>query len=233
MSYCSAHQSDLRDMTMVVAHNQHSGRGQRGNGWESEPGKNLTVTLFHIPEDRDAADPLPVRQFRVSMAAALAVADTLARYGIPAQVKWSNDVYIGDRKASGILIEHTVAGSGIVNSRIGIGLNVNQSVFLSDAPNPVSMSQTTGEEYVLAEVLDALSECLEVRLRQSRNQLYADYIRALWRHDGRPHTFRLREADRREFQAVIKDVRPDGPLILATPDGQLHNFYFKEIEFVL
>lgn len=266
MSYSAAHQSELQDMTMVVAHRQESGRGQRGNSWESEPGRNLTVTLFHRPEETvpesgmppqgegtapESAMPpqelavssagreqharlsLAERQFRISMATALGVADTLGRFGIPAMVKWANDVYIGDRKACGILIEHTVMGSRIENSRIGIGLNVNQTVFLSDAPNPVSMCHAAGHEFELAMVLETLSACLETRLRQPFGQIYADFRKSLWRHDGAFHTFRMRQGDRERFEACIRDVRSDGPLVLVTPQGDERSFYFKEIEFIL
>lgn len=266
MSYSAARQSELQDMTMVVAHRQESGRGQRGNSWESEPGRNLTVTLFHRPPETDSETglspqagetapgsglspqaeavssvgrvqrahlTLAERQFRISMATALGVADTLGRFDIPAMVKWANDVYIGDRKACGILIEHTVMGNRIDNSRIGIGLNVNQTEFLSDAPNPVSMRQASGHEFELAVVLETLSECLEARLRQPFGQIYADYRQSLWRHDGKFHTFRMRQGDRERFDACIRDVRTDGPLLLATPQGDEKSFYFKEIEFIL
>lgn len=266
MSYSAAHQSELQDMTMVVAHRQESGRGQRGNSWESAPGRNLTVTLFHRPVEAAAGTEmapqsaemstgsemapqelavssagrvqhvhltLAERQFRISMATALGVADTLGRFGIPAMVKWANDVYIGDRKACGILIEHTVMGSRIENSRIGIGLNVNQTVFLSDAPNPVSMCQAAGHEFELAVVLETLSECLEARLSQPFDIIYSDFRKTLWRHDGAFHAFRMRQGDRERFEACIRDVRSDGPLVLVTPQGDERSFYFKEIEFIL
>lgn len=234
MSYCAARQQELEDMTMVVAYRQESGRGQRGNSWESEPGKNLTVTLFHRPDETDTGVlTLAERQFRISMATALGVADTLGRFGIPAMVKWANDVYIGDRKACGILIEHTVMGSRIDNSRIGIGLNVNQAEFLSDAPNPVSMYQAAGHEFGLPEVLDVLSECLEERLRQPAEQVYSDFMKVLWRRDGEFHTFRLRQGDRTCFDARIRTVRSDGPLVLTTRQEEERSFYFKEIEFIL
>lgn len=234
MSYCAARQQELGDMTMVVAHRQESGHGQRGNSWESEPGRNLTVTLFHRPDESGAGSlTLAQRQFRISMATALGVADTLGRFGIPAMVKWANDVYIGDRKACGILIEHTVMGSRIDNSRIGIGLNVNQEKFLSDAPNPVSMRQAAGHEFGLPEVLDVLSACLEDRLRQPADCVYADFMKALWRMDGKFHTFRLRQGDRACLDARIRTVQTDGPLVLTTRQGEERSFYFKEIEFIL
>lgn len=233
MNYAAAHQHELGDRTMVVAHNQESGRGQRGNSWESEPGKNLTVTmLYRLKADMDPR-PLDEQQFRISEATALGVADTLEAYGLKAMVKWSNDVYVGDRKISGILIEHTIIGNRLDNSRIGIGLNVNQREFVSDAPNPVSMYQLLGEDLPLARVLDTLSEQLEKRLAQDADTLHADYMDSLWRRDGEFHGFRLREGERTEFQAGIRDVKRNGPLVLQMTDGHETAFYFKEVEFIL
>lgn len=233
MNYAVAHQHELGDRTMVVAHNQESGRGQRGNSWESEPGKNLTVTMLYRPKADMDPRPLDEQQFRISEATALGVADTLEAYGLKAMVKWSNDVYVGDRKISGILIEHTIIGNRLDNSRIGIGLNVNQCEFVSDAPNPVSMYQLLGEELPLARVLDTLSGQLERRLEQDADTLHADYMSRLWRRDGQYYGFRMREGERTEFQASIRDVRRNGPLVLLMADGTETAFYFKEVEFIL
>lgn len=233
MNYAAAHQHELGDRTMVVAHNQESGRGQRGNSWESEPGKNLTVTMLYRPKADMDPRPLDEQQFRISEATALGVADTLEAYGLKAMVKWSNDVYVGDRKISGILIEHTIIGNRLDNSRIGIGLNVNQHKFVSDAPNPVSMYQLLDEELPLARVLDTLSEKLEQRLEQDADTLHADYMARLWRKDGQYYGFRMREGERTEFQASIRDVRRNGPLVLLMADGVETAFYFKEVEFIL
>lgn len=233
MNYAAAHQHELGDRTMIVAHNQESGRGQRGNSWESEPGRNLTVTMLYRSKADMEPLPLDEQQFRLSEAAALGVADTLEAYGLKAMVKWSNDVYVGDRKIAGILIEHTIIGDRLDNSRIGIGLNVNQREFVSDAPNPVSMYQLSGRDIPLARVLDTLSEKLERRLEQNADKLHADYMSRLWRRDGECHGFRLREGERTEFQAIIKDVRRNGPLVLRIEDGSETAFYFKEVEFIL
>lgn len=233
MNYAAAHQHELGDRTMIVAHNQESGRGQRGNSWESEPGRNLTVTMLYRPKADMDPRPLDEQQFRISEATVLGVADTLEAYGLQAMVKWSNDVYVGDRKISGILIEHTIIGNRLDNSRIGIGLNVNQREFVSDAPNPVSMYQLLGEELHLARVLDTLSEQLEKRLAQDADTLHADYMDRLWRRDGEFHGFRLREGERTEFQAGIRDVKRNGPLVLQMTDGHETAFYFKEVEFIL
>lgn len=245
MAYASAHQEDLGDMTMISVHNQQAGRGQRGNSWESEPGRNLTVTLFYRPGSGLASSaevPLAERQFRISEAAALAVADSLDAFGIAASLKWPNDIYVDDRKICGILIEHTIIGSRIANSRIGIGLNVNQTRFESDAPNPVSMKQLTDKEYSLPAVLDELSYALARRL-SDLSGIHEEYLRRLWRADGQMHPFRPRKSnlsatfaqadDPDIFYASIDTVLPDGHLILSTSDSKSLSFSFKEIEFIL
>lgn len=146
---------------VVAAREQTAGRGQRGNTWESGPGLNLSFSIVLRPGDLHAA-----RQFCISEAVALAVAETveeeLRRNGVgdPVYVKWPNDIYVGDRKICGILIENTVTGTHIDKSIVGIGLNVNQREFLSDAPNPVSIIQLTARETPLQPLLDHLTSRL-------------------------------------------------------------------------
>ena len=143
---------------VVAAREQTAGRGQRGNTWESGPGLNLSFSIVLRPGDLHA-----VRQFCISEAVALAVAETveeeLRSNGVddPVYVKWPNDIYVGDRKICGILIENTVTGTHIDKSVVGIGLNVNQREFHSDAPNPVSIIQLTARETPLQPLLDRLT----------------------------------------------------------------------------
>lgn len=232
-SYVSAHSGELDDMTMVIAGRQTAGRGQRGNSWESQPGMNLTFTLFHTPNGMKARD-----QFSISEAVALAMADTLREYGIDAKVKWPNDIYVDDFKICGILIENTLLGDVICNTRIGAGLNVNQLEFLSDAPNPVSMACLTGESYDISRVAASAGMHLEQRLAMvdtsmGRDALHHEFMRRLWRGDGAEHPFR-RRSDGEVFPGVIKNVSPAGPIeILDTATGCTSIFAFKEVEFLI
>lgn len=233
MNYAAAHQHELGDRTMIVAHNQESGRGQRGNSWESEPGKNLTVTMLYRPKADMDPRPLDEQQFRLSEATALGVADTLEAYGLQAMVKWSNDVYVGDRKISGILIEHTIIGNRLDNSRIGIGLNVNQREFVSDAPNPVSMAQIAGHEFPLDQVMTTL--CSEIAALFDRHiasgcleSLHELYIARLWRREGL-HPYRDTATGER-FLAAIDSIGPMGHLTLRDASGSLRTFAFKEVK---
>lgn len=218
----------------VAARRQTDGRGQRGNHWEAEAGKNLTFSVLLRPRNL-----LPRQQFALSEAVALAVADVLRRY-VPrpqeVSVKWPNDVYVGDRKICGILIEHVLQGSGpIAQTIVGVGVNVNQRRFLSDAPNPVSLWQLTGEELLLEPLLDEFVAEILVRCRMADADqggcpqwLHDHYRRSLWHGQGL-HRFR-RAADGVEFEARVASVAPTGHLTLSLADGTEQTFAFKEVE---
>lgn len=219
------------ERTMICARNQTSGRGQRGNSWEAEPGKNLSFTFRFTPQG-----VAPRRQFAISEAVALAVKDMLGNYGIVAKVKWPNDIYVDDCKICGILIDHELYGSTISSTVASAGINVNQKVFLSDAPNPVSMTQLKGEEYALEKVAIDMAVALEIRLPQTeteegRRTLHEEFMKNLWRGDGDYHPFRI-VSEGRDVQARILDVAPDGILTLLFDDGTSHSFAFKEVEFL-
>ncbi len=225
------HAEGLPSLTVVTTPCQGAGRGQRGNSWESEDGKNLNFSMLWLPEGFPA-----VCQFAVSEAVALSVADTLEESGINARVKWPNDIYVGDSKISGILIEHSVTGRDINQSVIGVGLNVNQLRFLSGAPNPVSMAMLTGREHSVDDVCETLAAHIEQRLAcaadaASRPQLHSEYMGRLWRGDGRMHQFATPDGSR--FRAAIAGVASDGMLTLMDESGAMHAYAFKEVSFIL
>lgn len=225
-SWLREHAAGCGSPLMVTAACQTAGRGQRGNTWESEPGRNLTFSVYYEPEGMHPRD-----QFRLSEAVALAIADVLGVYGIEACVKWPNDIYVGNMKICGILIENSLMGASVSHSIIGAGLNVNQREFVSDAPNPVSMSLLTGREYDLEEVRLAVAESFECRLgmlgRGEYDRLHADYMSCLWRREGRhPYT------DRRTgevIEAEIAAIGGDGMLTLCLASGELRTYAFKEV----
>lgn len=124
---------------VVEAEAQTAGRGQRGNSWESEPRMNILMSVLLRPEGI-----APSEQFLISQAVSVAIVRVLRHYLPEVRIKWPNDIYVGDRKICGILIENSITATKIIHSIVGIGLNVNQREFHSDAPNPVSMFQLTG-----------------------------------------------------------------------------------------
>jgi BirA family biotin operon repressor/biotin-[acetyl-CoA-carboxylase] ligase len=145
------HISEIDNLSVVSALEQTKGRGQRGNRWSSQPGENLTFSLV-VKDFRIKAN----EQSAISQATALSLVDLLSRHEIKARIKWPNDIYAGDEKICGILIENSLKGSEIDWSIIGIGLNVNQTAFPEDLPNPTSMKLCTGNSnpYNTREILE-------------------------------------------------------------------------------
>lgn len=219
----------LDEMTVVVAGFQQAGRGQAGNSWESERGKNLLMSLLLYPQFVEI-----IHQFGISAVVSLAVVDALKGFGIGnVKVKWPNDIYIDDRKVAGILIEHSIMGPVLSDSIVGIGLNVNQTQFLSDAPNPVSMCQVTGTEFSLTGVFEKLMDCMVNRYQQLMDDgelgLMTEYCSAMWRADGQMHSFK---DDTGCFDAKIDGVDEIGRLRLMTASGEVKVFGFKEVTYL-
>lgn len=227
-TYLSTIASTTAHGTVVYTLRQTAGRGQRGNSWESEDGKNITLSMLIRPS------VAPSQQFFISEAAALAVARTLDKYiadgGV--SVKWPNDVYWHDKKICGMLIEHSLSGGRINSSILGIGVNINQQQFLSDAPNPVSLWQIIGRETPLEEVLHTLCDTLlslEDSLPENAEALHREFLGRLYRGEGE-HPFRSQGV---VFNASIVNVAPDGILSLRLSDGSIRKYAFKEVEFVI
>ncbi len=219
--------------TALAAHTQTAGRGQRGNSWESEPGKNLTFSILLYPRVLIAS-----RQFEISQVVSLSVVKVLRSLLNTDQVciKWPNDIYCGDKKLCGMLIENSVAGPLIDRSIVGIGINVNQTVFLSDAPNPVSMAQIAGHEFDVDAVLEYVATQIvndfdAYEDNPDSASLSARYRFALWRGDGYWPYRDNKNGD--IFSARIAAVAPSGLLTLATEGGTFRTFGFKEVSPIL
>lgn len=219
---------------VVCARSQSAGRGQRGNSWESEPGKNLTFSLLLRPGE---AIP-PGRQFELSMIVSLGIVEALAETGVETKIKWPNDIYTADdRKICGILIENSISGISIERSIVGVGINVNQEHFVSDAPNPVSVKMMTGHTVGLEPLLEnvcskIMASLADYMLRPDPAELSTRYHSCLWRADGALHPFRDAASGIR-FDASIAAVASDGTLTLDIPGSPSRNYIFKEVEFLL
>lgn len=224
-----ARDPSYRHGDIVWAEFQTTGRGQRGHRWSSDAGLNLMFSVVLCPE------ALPVsEQFLLSEAVALALADMLGSYGIEARIKWTNDIYVGDRKITGVLIEQNVSGGCISRSVVGIGINVNQTEFDPSLPNPVSMAQIAGRTFDRREVLDRFSACLGRRYAQidrDRDALQEEYRSRMYRlEEQAPYRFPSGEC----FTGEILGVRPSGALVVRhSADGHVGEYLFREIEFVL
>lgn len=221
---------------VIAARAQSAGRGQRGNSWESEPGRNLTFSYLIRPEGFDAA-----RQFELSIVTAIAVRDSLARLLPDAltprlTVKWPNDIYFDDLKICGILIECQLTGRELQSAIAGIGINVNQRRFVSDAPNPVSLAQIIGRETKLEPLLDDIAASLEAALTAyiaapDPERLLTDFRERQWRRDGL-HLWRDRLTGE-VIEASIINVASDGPMTLRLTDGSERTYSFKEIAAII
>ena len=213
---------------VVTADYQTAGRGQKGTSWESEAGKNLLLGLLLRPTFLH-----PSEQFYLSEICALALVGTLNTYTDGFTIKWPNDIYYADRKVSGMLLEHTLLGATLSQTIVGIGLNINQRTFLSDAPNPASLIQILGKEVCRETILNAFIERFQTYYQRLEQQdfaaIHSAYLHHLYRR-GEWAKFRDEIAT---FEGRIVDVEPTGRLIVETTEGALRKFAFKEVAYVI
>lgn len=190
---------------------------------------NITMSMAYRPVAVEAGE-----QFALSRAVSLGIVDCLRRHvDGEVRIKWPNDIYVGERKICGILIENTVSGRSISRSVIGVGLNVNQRRFLSDAPNPVSIWQLIGVDSNVGLLSEELADDIARRLEQMEREVEsteAEYAGCLWRGEGF-HWFKTPEGEK--FEASIEGVGPTGVMSLRRRDGTVTEHVFKSVGFVL
>lgn len=221
---------DMEEGTVVRAIEQTAGKGQPGNHWEAEAKKNITMSLLLRPDFLSIVD-----HFYISIAMSLGITDYLLSKNIEGVcIKWPNDIYVNTKKICGILIENSIIGHTIDSSIIGIGLNINQEKFLSNAPNPISLTNITGETYDIQNELNLLCNALlrrYVMLANGNQETLRDnYIARLYRFN-KMADYKLPSADT-VFKAKIIDVAPEGRLIMESDSGKIMKFAFKEVVFV-
>ena len=216
------------DLTCVYTTYQSAGRGQRGNSWESERGKNLLFSFVVYPNFLEAR-----RQFILSQITALALKETLSQYADGIRIKWPNDIYWNDRKLCGTLIENDLTGCRLGRSVSGTGVNLNQERFLSDAPNPVSLRQITGKSYnpetILHQILERVTDHYTRLKAEHAGRIASLYKENLYRKHGL-HPYKDSNGP---FNAYIKDIEPDGKLVLEDETGNMRKYLFKEVEYIL
>lgn len=157
----------LDNLSVIAAAEQTAGRGQGDHSWFSSPRTNLTFSMLlrfgpGFPVTLGASEAVTVTHI-----AALAVRDYLLTKGIDSRIKWPNDIWVGDRKICGMLIENSSCAGRLVSSITGIGLNVNESSWPAELPNPVSMKELLGKSYVLTDELVELVRRLRARYSQA------------------------------------------------------------------
>ena len=221
--------------TVVITKKQEEGRGQRGARWESEPDKNLTLSILLQPTILR-----PEEQFQLNKAVSLGVMEFVICVSSPfhgeVKIKWPNDIYLGNKKVAGILIENSVSGNSLQQSIVGIGINVNQDKFSANLPNPTSLKLIAGKEFDLEECLAQLCSCIEKRYLQLRashfSQIDLDYLENLYRFgEWANYKYKRDQGSNQSFNAKIIGVAKMGKLILETENGKILECDFKEVEF--
>lgn len=229
---CNGLQDSVAELTTVAAEFQSAGKGQRGNSWEAERGKNLLFSFVLYPTFLEAR-----RQFILSQIISLSIKEELDRWSDEITIKWPNDIYWRDKKLCGILIENDLTGHCIGRCIAGIGININQEVFRSDAPNPVSLKQITGKEHDRHELLSHILQRvqtyygnLQTEERSSYSaEIAARYARSLFRRRG----FHPYEDANGQFSARLLRVEPDGRFVLEDENGKEREYLFKEVQYIV
>ena len=209
---------------------QTAGKGQGDNHWESERGKNLIFSVKCKPWKIRANE-----QFILLQTVSVAVCRVIGRHLNDCEeckIKWPNDIYYRDSKLSGTLSECSLK-QGWVNEFIaGVGINVNQIIFLSDAPNPISMAAIEGHTFDCDTLIDEIAKELSVWFQyittENHEPIRKEYEKHLYRSSG---TYKYSDKNG-EFEAILEDILPNGHLRLRRTDGTLSEYEFKEVKYL-
>lgn len=223
--------NSLAEFSAFYCDYQTAGKGMSDNVWESEDGANLLCSILLYPHKLAAEN-----QFYISKLIALAVLYSLRDLAPEYSgftIKWPNDIYAGEKKIAGILIENSFMGNKIQYSICGIGLNLNQKVFSDRIPNPVSLFHLNAKEYnpndVLTKIqseLCALSEKIkfkqynEIDLQYHSNILKFNEVAEFEDNKGR-------------FRAKIIGTNTYGFLIIQKEDDSISEYEIKTIKMIL
>lgn len=224
---------------------QSAGRGQAGNSWESAPGKNLLCSILldhHRVKDKNPfyLNVLISVAVHKVIRSVLCQQSGLSSVSEAVSIKWPNDIYWHDKKVAGLLVETALQGGEIKYAIAGIGLNVNQTEWFSDAPNPISLQQITGKQYDLDTLMQQLMEQVDETLCEDVWPYYKSHLyrrEGFWpfieREVSTAPTMNAGKEAEGIFLAKIEDVRTDGELELRDQDGNLRTYHFKEVRYVL
>ncbi len=222
----------LIEGTVIIAYNQTAGQGQYQNKWESEPFKNLTFSIVLYPIFLNPSD-----QFQLSKAISLGIIDFLKNI-LPntpeaVKIKWPNDIYVNNKKICGVLIQNSITGNCLSDSIIGIGLNVNQTIFKSEAPNPISIRNLKNEETDLKDSLFKLCNSLDNRyyqlFRHQDEMISRDYLNSLYLF-GEWSNYKINGV---LLIAKIEGVSEFGQLLLKDKKGNNYTCNIKEVTYIL
>jgi BirA family transcriptional regulator, biotin operon repressor / biotin---[acetyl-CoA-carboxylase] ligase len=231
-SYASEMLRQIRPVegTIIYTFEQNQGRGQRGNTWYSEPNKNVALSLILHPSFLSGNE-----QFLLTKIASLAVADLMAEslsndYDI--KIKWPNDIYINEKKIAGILIENVISENTLQSSIIGIGININQTIFGEETNNATSLKILSGKEYNLQTMMERLCGFLEARYLQlksnKRDLIDNAYLKRLYRLNE----WKKYSANNEKFEGRIISVSAIGRLQVELHTAEIREYDLKEIAFL-
>ncbi|MBK9565494.1 MAG: biotin--[acetyl-CoA-carboxylase] ligase [Saprospiraceae bacterium] len=215
--------------TCVITDFQTAGNGQIGRFWHSDAGKNLLISYIFYPNALKVKE-----QFLLNIISSLAVYDVVSFFVKNVKIKWPNDIYVNNKKIAGILVQNTLRNDNIKSTVIGMGLNINETSFPSDIPNPTSLTIETNASHSIEDVFCRLSTRLEyyyLKLKSGKtSELKATYQEALFRRDDEAH---FRDGNDVVFKGTIKGVNDDGKILIMMDDGSIHAFGFREISFLI
>lgn len=221
-------EKETKEFTVISTEFQTSGKGQKGNSWESEKSKNLLFSFLLKPTFIEIT-----KQFLLSEIAALSIKKALENYTDEISIKWPNDIYWRNKKICGILIENELNGTEISECIIGAGININQKEFFSDAPNPISLRNICNKEFNKEEVLQKVIETYSIYYQElsleKSEEVQAEYFNALYRKEGY-HKYSDKDGT---FEAKIKLVKPTGILQLEDKSGKIREYAFKEVQYII
>lgn len=217
----------VMETTVVYTMSQAKGRGMGKNIWLSEDNKNLLCSLIVFPELKAES------HFSLSMIVSLAICEYLILKGVEAKIKWPNDIWVQNKKLAGILIENSIMGDRIKSSVIGVGLNLNQTKFSSEIPNPVSLTQLTNISYdidnEIVTISNLICNAISDLSKSDFLSIRKNYLTKIYRFNELSEF----KSNDRIFKGTIISVNQTGHLVVKESAGNISEFYFKEIEFVL
>ncbi len=212
---------------IIFADYQTHGRGAYQNMWLSECCKNILVSFIVCP------DITPKDQFYISKIISLSLVDFFAENDVKAQIKWPNDILVSYKKISGILIENSIQGNKINHSIVGVGVNINQTVF-PNGLKATSLKKITGKEYYnLLKLVKNLWLLFEKYSNLYKIQGYQAIDKKYFENLIGTEKFMRYKADGKEFEARITDIDEFGRLIVKDKTGDEKIFGFKEVEIIL
>jgi len=218
---------ELQHFHTVSTDFQLKGKGLDENGWESEFSKNILFSTMVFPTFL-----VPSEAFQISRWVSLSIIEYLKSKGLEdLKIKWPNDIYVGKKKIAGILIQNSIIGSQISKSMFGIGLNINQYYFVSEAPNPVSLVQLKPANYEILTEMNQLLEILQYNYRILQNhpqKVKYDYHYLLYQLEE----WKSYQTNLGTMEGKITGVDEFGRLALLDRSEQVHTFDIKEIRFL-